>query len=108
MGAFSVVSLHEQVLGANTFINRAQTSTDTIRGYTILLEILQGFSFAPVLPFDAGAAAVFDGLRAQRVRIATMDLRIASIALSRNLVLLTRNIRDFSQVPGLVTDDWTV
>ena len=106
--AFSVISLHEQVLGANTFINRAQTSADTIRGYSILLEILQGFSFALVLPFDGGAAAVFDGLRAQRVRIATMDLRIASIALSRNLVLLTRNSRDFSQVPGFVTEDWTV
>lgn len=30
--AFSIISLHEQVLGANTFINRAQTSADTIRG----------------------------------------------------------------------------
>ena len=74
----------------------------------ILLEILQGFSLAPVLPFDTSAATVFDGLKTQRVRIATMDLRIASIAISRNLVLLTRNNRDFSQVPGLVTQNWTV
>jgi tRNA(fMet)-specific endonuclease VapC len=106
--AFSIISLHEQVLGANTFINRSQTSADTIRGYMILLEILQGFSVAPVLPFDTSAATVFDGLKTQRVRVATMDLRIASIAISRNLVLLTRNNRDFSQVPGLVTQNWTV
>ncbi|MBW4630212.1 MAG: type II toxin-antitoxin system VapC family toxin [Brasilonema octagenarum HA4186-MV1] len=106
--AFSIVSLHEQVLGANAFINRAQISADTIRGYAILLEILQGFSIAPVLSFDAASATIFERLRAERVRIATMDLRIASIALSRNLVLLTRNSRDFSQVPGLVTEDWTV
>lgn len=105
--AFSVISLHEQVLGANTFINRAQTSANTIRGYTILQEILQAFSVAQVLPFDAGAAAIFDLVREQRVRIATMDLRIASIALSRNLVLLTRNNRDFSQVPILLVEDWT-
>lgn len=105
--AFSVISLHEQVLGANTFINRAQTSANTIRGYTILQEILQAFSVAQVLPFDAGAAAIFDRVREQRVRIATMDLRIASIALSRNLVLLTRNNRDFSQVPNLLVEDWT-
>ena len=65
--AFSIISLHEQVLGANTFINRAQTSADTIRGYMILLEILQGFSVAPVLPFDTSAATVFDGLKTQRV-----------------------------------------
>jgi tRNA(fMet)-specific endonuclease VapC len=106
--AFSVVSLHEQVLGANAFINRAQTSADTIRGYNTLLEILQGFSVAPVLPFDTVSAAIFDGLRAQRVRIATMDLRIASIALGRDLIVLTRNTRDFNQVPGLITQDWTI
>ncbi|WP_321164282.1 hypothetical protein ACF3DV_11420 [Chlorogloeopsis fritschii PCC 9212] len=43
-----------------------------------MLEILQGFSIAPVLPFDAGAIAVFDGLRIQRVRVSMMDLRIAA------------------------------
>lgn len=106
--ALSIVSFHEQVLGAHNFINRAQTNADMIRGYALLLETLQGFATAPILSFDAGAIAVFDELRGQRVRVSTMDLRIAAIAISRNLVLLTRNISDFSKVPGLVTDDWTV
>ncbi len=106
--AFSVISLHEQVLSANAFINRAQTSANTIRGYTILQEILQAFSIAPVLPFDTGAAVIFDQLREQRIRIATMDLRIASIAISRDLILLTRNNRDFRQVPDLRMEDWTI
>ena len=105
---FSIVSFHEQVLGAHTFLGRARTTHDVIRGYTLLLEILQGFQPIPVLPFDSPAGAVFDGLRDQSVRIATMDLRIASIALSRGLILLTRNISDFGQVPGLRTEDWTV
>lgn len=106
--ALSIVSLHEQVLGAHNFINRARTNTDTIRGYTLLLEILQGFASAPVLPFDAEAITIFDELRGQRVRVSTMDLRIAAIAISRNLVLLSRNVSDFSKVPELVTEDWTV
>ncbi|MGJ5673543.1 MAG: type II toxin-antitoxin system VapC family toxin [Nostochopsis sp.] len=106
--ALSVVSFHEQVIGAHTFINRAQTKTDVIRGYTLLLETLQGFSTAPVLPFNAGAIAIFDELRVKKIRVSTMDLRIAAIALSRNLVLLTRNYSDFSKVPELVTEDWTV
>lgn len=106
--ALSVVSFHEQVLGAHNFINRARTNTDMIRGYALLLETLQGFATAPVLSFDAGAIAVFDKLRGQRVRVSTMDLRIAAIVMSRNLVLLTRNVSDFNKVPGLVTEDWTV
>ena len=105
--ALSIVSLHEQVLGAHNSINRARTNTDMIRGYNLLLEIFQGFASAPVLPFDAEAIAIFDQLRGQRVRVSTMDLRIAAIAMSRNLVLLTRNVRDFSKVPELVTEDWT-
>ncbi len=106
--AFSVVSFHEQVIGAHTFITRSQTPADVVRGYTLLMEIIRGFSAATILPLDAGAVAIFEGLRAQRVRIATMDLRIAAIALSRGLVLLTRNTSDFSKVPNLITQDWTV
>ncbi|MEH2114883.1 type II toxin-antitoxin system VapC family toxin [Nostoc sp.] len=79
-----------------------------IRGYAVLLEILQSFATAPILPFDAGAIALFDQLRSQRVRVSTMDLRIAAIAISRNLVLLTRNVSDFNKVPGLVMEDWTL
>ena len=105
---FSIVSFHEQVLGAHGLISRARTTANVIRGYILLSEILQGFMAAPVLPFSAAAAAVFDGLQARRIRVATMDLPIAATALSTGLVLLTRNVRDFGRVPGLITEDWTV
>jgi tRNA(fMet)-specific endonuclease VapC len=106
--AFCIVSFHEQVIGCHTYLGRARTSADVIRGYVMLDRVLDAFASAQVLPFDAAAAAVFDGLLAQRVRLATMDLRIAAIALSRGLVVLTRNVRDFAKVPGLLTEDWTV
>lgn len=106
--ALSVISFHEQVIGAHSFINRAQTNTDMARGYALLLEILKGFANASVLPFDSRAIAIFDELRRQKVRVATMDLRIAAIAMSNNLVLLTRNAGDFSKVSGLMIEDWTV
>jgi tRNA(fMet)-specific endonuclease VapC len=105
--ALSVISFHEQVLGAHTFINRAQTKEEIVRGYNLLLQTLQGFSLAPVLPFDEEPMAIFDNLRAQGIRLSTMDLRIASIGLSRGLVLLTRNTRDFAKVPDLMIEDWT-
>lgn len=106
--AFSIISFHEQVIGAHTFIVNSKTPADTVRGYTLLREIIQGFSVVTILHFDAGASAIFEGLRAQRIRISTMDLRIAAIALSLNLVLLTRNMSDFSRVPNLITEDWTI
>jgi len=105
--AFSIISFHEQVLGAHTFVIRAGTPPDLLRGYKLLMEILQGFVAAPVLPFDATALALFDQWKAQRIRVSTMDLRIAAIATSLNLTVLTRNLADFNKVPGLLSEDWT-
>ena len=106
--AFSIVSFHEQVLGCNAYIAKARTSSEIIRGYQMFDRVLSAFAAALVPSFDANSAAAFDGLVALRLRIATMDLRIASIALSQGLTLLTRNSRDFSRVPRLVIEDWTI
>ena len=106
--AFPIVSFHEQTLGGHALLNRAQTTTHLIHGYSLLLEILQSYMTTAVLPFDAAAAGVFANLQAQRIRVATMDLRIAAIALSHGLKVLTRNLRDFGRVPGLLTEDWTI
>lgn len=106
--ATSVVSFHEQVLGGNAFINRPRSAADVIYGYFFILEILQSYESRVVLPFDAAAEAVFSGLKAQKIRVGTMDLRIAAIALSRGLIVLTRDQRDFGKVPGLLIEDWTI
>src|SRR5712691_2460319 len=50
--------------------------------------------------------AYFERLRQQRVRIGTMDLKIAAIALGHNALVLSGNLRDFQQVPGLNVEDW--
>lgn len=105
--AFSAVSFHEQTLGCHAYINRARTSAEVVRGYRMLTRVIHTFAAAPVLPFDLDAASAFEDLMAKRLRIATMDLRIAAIAISRGLTLLTRNIGDFGKVSGLRTEDWT-
>jgi tRNA(fMet)-specific endonuclease VapC len=60
------------------------------------------------LPFDAASAAQFDHLRQIKKlkKIGRGDLLIASIALANRAKLATRNLRDFSQVPGLQVENW--
>jgi tRNA(fMet)-specific endonuclease VapC len=106
--AFPIISLHEQTMGCHAYINQARTAEDIVRGYAMLATVLRTFTRATVLPFDATAAAVYDTLAAQRVRLRRMDLRIAAIALAQGLVVVTRNTRDFRRVPGLQIEDWTV
>jgi tRNA(fMet)-specific endonuclease VapC len=76
--------------------------------YRWLGETVDQVARLPVLYFDGTAATVYERLLSQKVRIGTQDLRIASIALSQSAVLLTRNSQDFSRVPGLQLDDWTI
>jgi tRNA(fMet)-specific endonuclease VapC len=58
------------------------------------------------LSFDTQAADHFKRLRGQKVRIGSMDSKIASIALVHNSLLLSANLRDFQQVPNLQVEDW--
>jgi tRNA(fMet)-specific endonuclease VapC len=103
----SIVSFHEQVRGWNAYLARAKDAASVARAYQRFQQILADFSESQVLPFDVRAAALFDEMRAQRVRIGTMDLRIGCIALTHDFTLLTRNGRDFEKVPGLRVEDWT-
>jgi tRNA(fMet)-specific endonuclease VapC len=40
------------------------------------------------------------------VRIGTQDLKIAALAIVHDALLLSANLRDFEQVPGLNAEDW--
>jgi tRNA(fMet)-specific endonuclease VapC len=66
------------------------------------------FEKFPIAPYDPAADNHFQQLLAMRIRIGTQDLKIGAIALTNHVTLLTRNRRDFSRIPGLVLDDWSV
>ena len=106
--AVSTVTFHEQMLGCHAYINCARSPDDVVKGYTMMARLITDFKVLPLISFDAGSATTFDQLQSQRIQLAKMDARIAAIALSRELILLTRNHQDFGKVAGLLIEDWTV
>ncbi len=64
----------------------------------------------PILPYDAEAATRYGDIRASMERrgrqTGDSDLKIASIALVRGLIVVTGNVRHFRLVPGLSFENW--
>ncbi|HZZ81082.1 MAG TPA: type II toxin-antitoxin system VapC family toxin [Gemmataceae bacterium] len=94
--AVSIVSFQENVEGWLAWIHRAKKDDQIVAGYQQLASILRDYCRARVLMFDAAAQARFTTLRKNHRRVQPMDLRIASIAISNQAMLLTRNRRDFA------------
>jgi tRNA(fMet)-specific endonuclease VapC len=59
------------------------------------------------LEFTPEAEAIYWQLQAQKIRPGSRDLKIASIALSLDATVVTRNRKDFQQVPDLKFEDWS-
>jgi tRNA(fMet)-specific endonuclease VapC len=78
-----------------------------LEAYQGLRRHLENYSQVPILDFDEVAAEEFQRLKRARFRVGTMDLMIGAIALSHGATLLSRNIVDFSRIPGLKLEDWT-
>ncbi|WP_040484352.1 type II toxin-antitoxin system VapC family toxin [Lyngbya aestuarii] len=106
--AISIITIQEQMLGCHAYINRARHPNELVKGYEIMVRLVADFQRLPLLSFDAIAAKTLEQLNSQRIQLAQMDARIAAIALSRQMILLTRNHRDFSKVTGLAIEDWTI
>ncbi|MCX7399572.1 MAG: hypothetical protein NT138_18040 [Planctomycetales bacterium] len=50
--------------------------------------------------------STFRQFRSQKNRAGSMDLKIASIAVSCDCVLLTANTRDFAGIAGMRIENW--
>ncbi|MBE9010212.1 type II toxin-antitoxin system VapC family toxin [Pseudanabaenaceae cyanobacterium LEGE 13415] len=104
----SVITLQEQILGSYAYIRQANRSEGIVKGYSMMSQAFRDLILFEMLDFDDPASRVFAEINPGQLRLGVMDARIAAIARSRNLVLLTRNQRDFDKVPKLITQDWTI
>jgi len=104
--AVTITTVEEQFRGWLAQINRLTEPARIIFPYSRLQQQVETFAEWLILPWDTESAVRFAELRRFGVRIGTLDLRIACIALAHDATLLTRNTRDFAQVPGLRFENW--
>ncbi|PHJ62412.1 nucleic acid-binding protein, contains PIN domain protein [Nostoc linckia z18] len=106
--ATTIVTFEEQMYGRMNRIRRADSQESLVFAYIQLNETLKDFKTINVLDYNQEAANCYTELRRQKIRIGTQDLRIASIAITNNGILVTRNQRDFCRVLELKFEDWTL
>jgi tRNA(fMet)-specific endonuclease VapC len=98
----SSITVGELVYGAHRVPDRRDVLLERID------EVL-GIDLA-VLAFDDRAARHYGRLRADLERSGTpigdADLRIAAIAMTHELTVVTANVRHFEGVPGLTVQNW--
>jgi tRNA(fMet)-specific endonuclease VapC len=105
--ATTILSFEEQMRGWMTYLAQARSLTEQVEAYRRLGRQLANYCDILILEFDERAAAEFQRLKRSRLRLGTMDMKIAAVVLTHDATLLTRNQKDFSKVPGLKIADWT-
>ena len=106
--ATAIVTYEEQTRGWMARLARDTRPERQIEDYGELKRQLNNYCKIAVLDYEANALEIYTGLRQSKIRIGTMDLKIAAIALANDAILLTRNLSDFQKVPGLKIEDWSV
>ena len=104
----TIITYEEQTRGRLAYLSRARTIARQVEAYRRLRRHIELYRDILVLDFDDRAAGEYQRLQALRLRVGTLDLRIAAIVLARGAWLLTRNLADFRRVPGLNVEDWTI
>lgn len=86
-----------------------QKSADPHKNQQALLQFLTPYG---IVDFDESAAIAYGQIRVdleQRgLPIGPLDLLIAAQALSRNLILVTNNTREFTRIAPLQVEDWSL
>ncbi|GJD22503.1 hypothetical protein RIVM261_074590 [Rivularia sp. IAM M-261] len=107
----TVVTAEEQIWGRLSVIRQASQASNAeklVRAYLKFRLALDDLMRFTILDFTQEAYLEYQELRRQKIRVGTQYLRIAAIALSIDATVVTRNQRDFNQVPGLRLEDWTI
>lgn len=101
-----IVVAEESIRGWFALLNREKPGHAQLDAYLELKRSIETLTHFDILGFDHEAADVFVKLRKLLPRVGSMDLKIAAICIAHDATLLTRNLLDFAQVPGLRVENW--
>lgn len=105
----TIVTLEEQLRGRLAVISKANQTPERLAiAYQNLRSTLVYFCNVQLLDFDEAAYNCYQNLRQQKLSVGTQDLKIAAIAIANQAIVVTRNQKDFSKVPNLPLEDWTL
>ena len=102
----TIISYEEQSRGWLAYVARARSVADQVDAYQKLSRHLETYRRLTVLDFEQQAAKHFERLTSNRIKIGTLDLKIAAITLANEATLLSRNLKDFEKVPALDVQNW--
>jgi tRNA(fMet)-specific endonuclease VapC len=104
----TIVTQIEALRGRQEALMKAEDGERLLRAQRLLVSTVQHLALFLIVPLDDAAAAEFDRLRQDKKlkKIGRADLLIASIALANRATVVTRNLKDFRQVPGLQVENW--
>jgi len=103
----TAITIDEQLSGWYTYLRRATQPAQIEKAYSHLIHAVIQLAKLPMLSFTVTAIGRFEQLRKLKLNVAKNDLRIAAIALEAGAIAVTRNVRDFGRVPGLLVEDWS-
>lgn len=103
----TIITFEEQMRGWLTLLSKCKNIEQQVFAYERLNQFLDNFRKIAVLKFDENSAEIFKELKSNKIRVGTMDLKIASIAIANEAILVSRNLKDFEQIPNLSVKDWT-
>lgn len=106
--AITIISVEEQFRGWFTQVRKSRDAARLARAYQGLFDVIEMARTLPVLPFLRAAVDRYLSLKQTLPRLGKQDLAIAAVVLEINATLVTRNAVDYSQVPKLRTEDWSV
>jgi tRNA(fMet)-specific endonuclease VapC len=105
--AVTIISVEEQLSGWYTELRQAKKVDQLARTYQRMTDAVRFFVRFHLLTFAEPAIVHYQALRAAHRRLDKDDLRIAAIVMEDDHTLVTRNTKDFLQIPGLRIEDWS-